>query len=140
MVWSLMNGKKDIKNIRRSILETKLLLMLFAKENGIDESKVDRFLKKFEEPKTLEDLLQYPQDLLNHKEHISYLSKTMEQFLEHYVCPSRHETVTLQQMVDTIFRVRKQAHQEQDKNELSIMRRVEKEIVHEKYGSIKYEW
>lgn len=121
-------------------MDSKLLLTLFAKENGIDEAKVVKFLKKFEDPTTLEELLQYPQDLLNHKKHIGFLSGIMEQFLEQYVCPERHETVTLQKMVDTIVRVRKQAHAEQDKNELAIMRRVEREIINEKYGSIKYDW
>lgn len=112
------------------------LLKEFAKEKGIDEKEVDRFLARRQNPRTLEAVKQLPHDLLNHVRFISYLDECLQSFISYEMWCERYKTITLDDVLDKLEPMLEEAEGE----ELEKLKEIESYIITSKFGSVVYDW
>lgn len=115
-------------------------LKSFAESQGIDLKEVDKFLAQWEEPMTLDDLLNTPDDALNHIDYISYLDEPIHTFITEEMWCERHQTVTLERVVNSLEDRIMDAIERDDEEVLEELREVEKCIIETKFGSVVYDW
>lgn len=85
-------GKEEIE-----MLNAKEMLIDFASDNGIDESRVDEYVAKFSEFNTFQEVYRAPEGLLEHDCHASNdLGETLNDLYE----PPRYERVPLADFYD----------------------------------------
>jgi DNA-binding transcriptional MerR regulator len=122
------------------------LLKEFAKEQGIDVKEVDKFLSKWENPKTLEELMQLPHDMLNHESYITWLGEPLKSFICDDMWNDRYETIELDTVVDIlqdrIYGVEEDDEISEEKREklLAKYKEIEQYIIDTKFGSVVYDW
>lgn len=122
------------------------LLKEFAKEQGINQSEVDKFLSKWNNPKTLEELMQLPYDMLNHESYITWLGEPLKSFISNDMWNDRYETIELDTVVDILQDRIYDAEEDEDISEeerekkLARYREIEKYIIDSKFGSVVYDW
>lgn len=116
------------------------LLKEFAKRHNIDNKEVEDFLKLMNEPKTIEELLELPYDMLNHYKYISYVEEPLREFIvgdgDNF---EKYETITLE-VVNELLRKAYLSLQTDDTELLSELREVHACIVKTKFGSVVYDW
>ena len=142
-------------------MNTVELLKEFAKEQGINVAEVDKFLSKWNSPKTLDELLNLPKNLLNHVSYISYLDDPLKSFIGDEIWWERYMTIDLHRVVDVLLDrkwdlvrdlVDEDVHfdeidfdaltieDEEVKERLEELKEVEKHIINIKFGSVVYDW
>lgn len=137
------------------------LLKEFAKERGISEAEVNKFLSKWDNPKTLDDLMQLPHDMLNHESYITWLGEPLKSFICDDMWNDRYETIELDTVVDILLD-RKcdllsgivgddvdfddididslEIEDEEIKAKLKRYQEIEQYIIDTKFGSVVYDW
>lgn len=116
------------------------LLRAFAESQSIDSKEVDKFLAQWEEPTTLEDLLNTPYDALNHISYITYLDEPLHTFITDDMWCEKYETVSLERVAEFLKECIKEAIDENNEERLEELREVEKNIIETKFGSVEYDW
>lgn len=114
------------------------ILQEFAKEHNINTSEVNKFLVKYNTPKTLEELLQIPTEMLNHSAYYVYLDEPLQEFIGERMGCERYQTVTLERVVDRLKDAKADA--EGDEDTLEELAEVEQCIIDTKFGSAVYDW
>lgn len=123
-------------------------LKLFAQEQGIDVNEVSRFLNKYKNPQTLDDLLAMPSDMLNHLRHTTDLDEAIKEYIFAFN-PRRYETIELDRLVDDLrdnmnyhkyrFEEGKMPQVEFDEK-MKLLRAVEQKMIETKFGSVVINW
>ena len=125
------------------------LLKAFARSQGIDIKRVDKFLNKFNTPKTLEELMGMPHDLLNHEDYITSIKEPLKSYIKEELDPSRHETITLERLGEALLddiSYTKTKFSEGKISEDDYLEKIEhieevkKEAIRIKFGSVEYDW
>jgi hypothetical protein len=127
------------------------LLRKFAKEEGIDPKRVDAFLNKFNNPQTLEELMELPHDMLKHFNYINDVDGPLYEYLKKREC-HRHEVITLDDIADSIldnkyYYESKIEEGKVDNEEMPVIaeklakyEKIIKQLIQIKFGSIEYDW
>jgi len=129
------------------------LLKLFAKSQGINVEEVYKFMDSFGEPKTLEELANIPNDLLEHYDYISSVPQPLKDFISDEMYPERYQTIDLDQVLEIIddrrynlqdedpdSYYRKRLTEEQIADKLKNLDEVEQCVIDNKFGSVEYDW
>jgi hypothetical protein len=127
------------------------LLRKFAKEEGIDPKRVDAFLSKFNNPKTLEELMELPHDLLKHFDYIGDVQDPLYSFIKGFDL-NRCEVVDLDRIADNILDNKYYYEQQLEEDECTIeeakkakaklekYEAIIKQLIDIKFGSLEYDW
>lgn len=133
------------------------LLKKFAEENGISDSVVSKFLSKFNNPKTMDELLELPSDMLEHVSYISYLDEPLKSFIKDNMWCERYMVIDLERVLDCLYDSlysvvlddvdiddvgieNLEAKDEESKSELKKLQKVAQYIIDTKFGSVVYDW
>ena len=80
------------------------MLELFAKEQGINKEEVKKFLDKFNNPKTLDDVVKLPYDLQNHYSFVVDVEEPLQSFImDDWYDGQRYETLKVDRIVDCLY-------------------------------------
>uniref|UniRef100_A0AB39C7C9 Uncharacterized protein n=1 Tax=Bacillus phage KoopaTroopa TaxID=3234046 RepID=A0AB39C7C9_9CAUD len=137
--------------------ETTKLLKDFAKEQGINANEVDKFLTKRSTANTLDELLKVPEGLLNHVEYITWLGEPLKSFISNDMWNERHETISLDTVVDCLrdriydliddvdldevdIQDLKIEDDEESQKQLEKYQKIAQYIIDTKFGSVVYDW
>lgn len=114
----------------------------FAKEHGIETYEVNKFLKRFKNPTTVEELMTFPHDMLEHVEYATYLNDTIQKFIDCEIPKNRYETVTLKRVVEELNYMKSQLDEEDEdyEKDLKKIRKVEEAVLDTKFGSVVWDW
>lgn len=136
-------------------MDTVELLKEFAKEQGIDVKEVDKFFKKWDSPKTINELLALPENLLNHVSYISYLDEPLKSFITDEMWCERYMTIELERVVDTLYdRIYNLVNDDFDEDDIENLKIDDEEkqkeleelkvivqyVIDTKFGSVVYDW
>jgi hypothetical protein len=125
------------------------LLREFAKKEGIDLKRVDAFLRKFNNPQTLEELMELPDAMLKHFDYIGDVKDPLYSFIKEEFELNRREVLDLERIADSILdnkyyyeskleegkMTENQVRLKLDKYDAVI-----KQLIEIKFGSIEYDW
>jgi hypothetical protein len=141
--------------------ETIDLLKEFAKTQGIDVKEVDKFLKQYDNPKTLDELIALPNNLLNHYSYIGDVKDPLYSFIKDDMWCERYQTVELDTVVDIVLDRKYglvqdllgddvdfdevdydslEIEDEEIKQKLDNLLKIEKYLIDSKFGSVEYDW
>lgn len=116
------------------------LLYSFAEEQGIDKTTVDKFLSKWDNPTTIEELLEVPEELLTHHDYISTLSGALRDFIVEDLEMMRYERINLESVTELLADHRGYEEENgKDEEKLKFYEEVEKQILADKFGSVTYD-
>lgn len=141
--------------------ETIDLLKAFAKSQDIDVTEVYEFLKQYDNPKTLDELIELPNNLLNHHSYIGDVEEPLYSFIKDDMYCERYQTVSLDTIIDVVLDRKYDLVQdlldedvdfdevdydsleiedEEVKKQLDNYLNIEKYLVESKFGSVEYDW
>lgn len=138
--------------------ETISLLNEFAQTHGIDVEEVSKFLSKYNNPQTLDELLAIPNSLLTHVKYITYIREPLKTFITDDMWMERYETVTVDTIVDCLYdRIydllddddldiddvgiqNLKVEDEEKQKKLEYFQKIVKYIIETKFGSVVYDW
>lgn len=137
------------------------LLKAFAEENGLDVSTVEVFMEKRNHPKTLDDIVEMPNDLKSHFSDLTEVTPFILQYVKGYLHLSRNEIVESERLIEdwcdsisflnqdmdvrlwdfTLEDIQNlKATQDADQEKMEFLKKVGKEIIEVKFGSLKNDW
>ena len=140
-------------------MDTVKLLKQFAREHGINHFEVDKFLEKFSNPKTLEDVINLPHDMQTHHNFISYVGEPLKSYIMNRIYDgNRYETLKVDSLVDYLYDSaydlldadnmdidgvgfeNLQTSIEESKEELENLKAIAQHIVKTRFGSVVLDW
>jgi hypothetical protein len=113
------------------------LLKEFAKINNIENAKMYEFLRKYEYPKTIEELVNLPTDMLNHHRFFSRIDDPLQTFIRDKISKDRYETIDLKRVVSSLENYLCDYDSESDR---VYAKEIENYLIKSKFGSIVYDW
>lgn len=135
------------------------LLKDFAKSQGIKSEEVDKFLKQFNDPKTLAEVVALPYDMQHHETYVTWLDEPLQSFImDDWYDGGRYETLTVDGIVDylcdrmydlvyddtdDLINIDIQtvtAKDEDSKEQLEYLKSIAQSIIDTKFGSVKIDW
>jgi len=135
--------KISLKHIKGEIIMDMVEVMEeFAKEHGIETDEVNKFLKRFKNPTTLEELMDFPHDMLKHTKYATFLDDTIKKFIDCEIAKNRYETITLKTVMKELNH-RKSHLDEEDEDyekDLKKIKKVEEALLATKFGSVVWNW
>lgn len=122
-------------------MDTIDLLKEFAKEQGIDVKEVNKFLSKWDKPKTIEELLAIPDSMRNHIDFITWVEDPLKSFLTDDMYCERRETIDLDCVLDILADREAYLDEEDDyEAKLKHYQAIRQYLIDSKFGSVVYDW
>lgn len=123
----------------------KELLLEFAKEHGIEESEVHRFLVDKLKIETLEDLENLPDDMRAHIGYISDCPEPLRSFIKNEMWVNRYQTINLERVADNL---RESMYYDENDEPMSVensetnrdLQKVIDCMIDCKFGSVVFDW
>jgi len=118
------------------------LLKEFAVSQGIDTKEVYKFLKKYDNPKTIDDLLAIPDNMRNHIDFITWVEDPLKSFLTDDMYCERRETIDLDCVLDILADREEYLDVEEDGYEAKLKKyqTIRQYLIDTKFGSVIYDW
>lgn len=79
------------------------LLKEFAQLHNIDGKEVDKFLSKYDNPKTLNDLVNLPEEMRKNIDYITWVSEPLQSFISDEMWCERHMRHDLDEVIDCLY-------------------------------------
>lgn len=135
-------------------METRDLLIKFAKANGLKSTHVDEFLAGMTQVNTLEDLEKVPDSLLTHYDWIGEPEEAINEFIKNEMWAERHQTIDLDNILDCLydrldeftdgecddFEELEIENYEANRGGLEVLVEVKEALIKSKFGSVRNDW
>lgn len=137
-----MYTNSDNEKKGESIMNMVEAMEEFAKKHGIDTDEVDIFLERFESPTSLEELMTFPHDMLEHTKYATWIDDTIQKFIDCEIPKNRYETITLKRVVETLEHMKSELDEEDEdyEKDLKKIKKVEEAVLDTKFGSVVWDW
>lgn len=123
-------------------MDTVEMLKEFAKEHGINVKEVNKFLSKWDSPKTIDELLSMPDIMRNHIDFVTWVKDPLKSFLTDDMYCERREVIDLECVLEIIADREDYLDEEADDYEekMKHYQEIRQYLIDTKFGSVVYDW